>query len=182
MKKEMKGKKKEKKTEKDADKETKSGDKNETKEKEKSDKTDEEKIRVRRTELINTDKKVKNLNPVDFEASEEKANVKLDNYLTRDTTGDKNWANYGTNNDFVSEDSDSSRDLTKDDDRNIKDNVKVDDDEASTDSSKKEDRAMSKSDIDLAMKGQGGFSLQAEPEEAEESTDEGDAKEDEAKE
>jgi len=182
MKKEMKGKKKEKKTEKDADKETKSGDKNETKEKAKSDKTDEEKIRVRRTELINKDKKVKNLNPVDFEASEEKANVKLDNYLTRDTTGDKNWANYGTNNDFVSEDSDSSRDLTKDDDRNIKDNVKVDDDEASTDSSKKEDRAMSKSDIDLAMKGQGGFSLQAEPEEAEESTDEGDAKEDEGKE
>merc|ERR1712151_898101 len=159
---------------KDADKETKSGEKNDTKEKSKSDNVDEEKIRVRRTEMINKEKKVKNLNPVDFEASEEKAKVKLDSYLTRDTSGDKNWANYGTNNDFLSEDdeSDDARGLTKDDDENIKDDAKVEDDDASTDGGKKEDRAMSKSDIDRAMKNQNEISLVSEPEMQEESSEE----------
>jgi len=86
----------------------------------------------------------------------------LDSYLTRDTSGDKNWQNYGTNNDFVKKDSDSSRDLTKDDAK-ITDTVKVEDDSSSTDSKDSKDRAMSKEDIDRALKHENSISQQSEP-------------------
>lgn len=171
MKKEMKGKKKQNNKEKDSDKETKSGEKNETKEKSKSDDADEEKIRVRRTKLVTKNKEVKNLGASDFEVSEEKARITLDSYLTRDTSGDKNWANYGTNNDFVVKDSDDTRSLTKDD-AEIKDDAKVEDDKESTD---KTDRAMSKEDIDRQMKQQ-NISVASEPEEEDEGSSKDDKK------